>query len=640
MAVIHVLPPQLADMIAAGEVVERPGSALKELMENALDAGAKHITAELMAGGAVFLRVTDDGCGMTPEDAGTCFVRHATSKLADAEGLAAIATMGFRGEALAAIAAVSRVELTTRRPGDAEGTLVTVEGGDLMRLEPTGCAPGSCFTVRDLFYNTPARLKFLKSDRSEGSWCVQLAQRVALGRPEVSVRCVRDGREVFHTPGDGRPASAVYALLGREAAAGFLPASETHEGVRVHGFVSSPAAGRGSRAMQYFFVNGRSIRSLTMQAALEQAYKNTLLTGKFPACVLYVELDPGAVDVNVHPTKNEVKFSREKRIFDAVYFAARSALGGEVRAGASQAVAAPPVPSLHGTSPAHPSVQVFSPAPTRHTAETPAPVPRPVGESAPRPAAVPEIKRPAPAPAPVRTPAPADAKMPAAGGPGHGMAASPAPPAPPAPPAEEKTPAPPAQIPLFPAVDAPPPARLVGEVMRTYIVAEYDGALLLIDKHAAHERMNFDRLKAAGRRIMSQSLLTPVVWQPPDEDREAVAGGLDLLEEAGFSLEFFGDGDIVVRGVPDTLDPSQTRAALEEICEALRRGSRELIRDEILHTIACKSAIKAGWDTDPRELQVLVDKVAAGEIRYCPHGRPVAVQLTRKELDKLFSRIV
>jgi DNA mismatch repair protein MutL len=318
-------------MIAAGEVVERPGSVIKELMENALDAGAKNVTVELRGGGATYIRVTDDGCGMAPEDAGNCFLRHATSKLKDERGLEAISTMGFRGEALAAISAVSRVELVTRRAEDEMGTRVEVLGGEIQDMGPTGCPQGTVFTIRDLFYNTPARLKFMKSDRAEGLHCVQLALRVALGRPDVSVRCIRDGKEEFFTPGDGRAESAVYALLGRDVALSMLPVEGENGGVRVSGFVSSPAKGRGNRAMEFFFVNGRSIKSAVLQAAVEQAYKNTLLVGRFPACVIYVNINPGAVDVNVHPTKNEVKFSSEKKVFDGVHYSAVNAIRGEKR---------------------------------------------------------------------------------------------------------------------------------------------------------------------------------------------------------------------------------------------------------------------------------------------------------------------
>ena len=315
MTRINILPPLVADMIAAGEVVERPASVIKELMENSFDAGASKVTVEFKSGGATYIKITDDGCGMSPEDAGIAFTRHATSKLHDEKGLEAIGTMGFRGEALAAIAAVSRIELITREKGAAEGVRVSVQAGDIIDMSPIGCPEGTSITVRDIFHNTPARLKFLKSDRSEASACISAALHCALGRPEVSVRLKRDGEEVFFTPGDGREESAVYALLGRETARGMLPVSGKGENMAVKGFTSSPAFGRGNRANQHFYCNGRYIKSVLLQSAVEQAYKNTLLTGKFPSCVLYLELSRGAVDVNVHPAKTEVKFSDEKEGF-------------------------------------------------------------------------------------------------------------------------------------------------------------------------------------------------------------------------------------------------------------------------------------------------------------------------------------
>ena len=627
MAVINILSPHVADMIAAGEVVERPGSVVKELMENAIDAGAKNITVELRGGGATYIRVTDDGCGMAPEDAGNCFLRHATSKLKDERGLEAIATMGFRGEALAAISAVSRVELLTRRPGDDSGTRVTVEGGDIQDMGPAGCPAGTTFTVRDLFYNTPARLKFMKSDRAEGAYCVQLALRVALGRPDVSVRCLRDGKEEFFTAGDGKPASAVYALLGRETALSMLPLEGENEGIRVAGFVSSPAAGRGNRALQFFFVNGRAIKSATLQAAVEQAYKNTLLVGRFPACVVYIDLNPGAVDVNVHPTKNEVKFSGEKKVFDAVYYGALNAVRGE-NGTLSMDLTPETKKKLEPAPPAR--EETASPAPPIRQAPPPTSVrprsPEPFRTEVRSPAAVYHTSPPVPAyrPAASAPPAVRESFIPTG----------------PTPPAPEPVPA---QASLFPEETGGgknAPVRLVGEVMKTYIIAEQGDTMLLIDKHAAHERMNFDRLKAAGRTILSQTLLAPEPWHPQREDYEAVEENGELLAELGFQLDAMGPEDILIRAVPEALDPAQTIPALEEICEKLRRGRRDLMRDEILQTISCKAAIKAGWDTDPAELLVLAEKVASGEIKYCPHGRPVAVALTRKELDKQFKRIV
>ena len=318
MSVINILSPHVADMIAAGEVVERPASVIKELCENALDAGAKNVTVEIRGGGATLIRVTDDGCGMSPEDAGVAFLRHATSKLHDERGLEAIATMGFRGEALAAISAVSKIRLVTRERGAAEGTLVTLEAGEITEMQPFGCPEGTTMEVRELFYNTPARQKFMKSDRAEASVCQTAALRCALAHPEVSFRFLRDGEEAFFSPGDGREDSCIYSLLGRAVATDMLKCTGDNDGVRVSGYVSSPAAGRGNRSAQYFFCNGRAIRSQLLQAALEQAYRNTLLTGRYPSCVLYLTLSYGSVDVNVHPAKTEVKFSEERKVFDAV----------------------------------------------------------------------------------------------------------------------------------------------------------------------------------------------------------------------------------------------------------------------------------------------------------------------------------
>ncbi|MCD8117724.1 MAG: DNA mismatch repair endonuclease MutL [Oscillospiraceae bacterium] len=638
MAVINVLAPHVANMIAAGEVVERPGSVVKELMENAADAGARNITVELRGGGATFLRVTDDGCGMAPEDAGNCFLRHATSKLRDEHGPEAISTMGFRGEALAAIAAISHVELLTRREEDEAGTMVTLSGGEIQDMGPAGCPKGSVFTVKDLFYNTPARLKFMKSDRAEGAWCVQTALRVALGRPDISVRCIRDGREEFFTPGDGKPDSAVYALLGRDAALSMLPVQGENEGVSVTGFVGSPSAGRGNRAMQFFFVNGRGIRSQSLQAAVEQAYKNTLLVGRFPSCVLYISMSPGAVDVNVHPTKTEVKFSSEKRVFDAVYYSALNALQGredrvELHLSRGTEKRLQPAVPASGQEPAHTAAPKAAPAePAKGSAAPSAAPPEQMTIELHSPSYA--YGRGMTAVVPPRRPlreesAPRQERQ------GQPTQPDPPRPAPRAPAAWE---------PKEPAADrretVPPqePVRVAGEVLRTYIIAEQGDRVLLIDKHAAHERLVFDALKARGREILSQGLIVPQTWRPAREDREALEENAALLRELGFDLEPYGEEDMILRAVPEALDPVQAIPALEEICEKLKTGSRDLARDGILQTISCKAAIKAGWDTDPMELQVLADKVASGQIKYCPHGRPVAMTLTKRELDKQFSR--
>lgn len=637
---IQILSPHLADLIAAGEVVERPASVVKELVENAFDAGARTVTVELRGGGATYLRVTDDGCGMTPEDAGIAFLRHATSKLHDAQGLEAIGTMGFRGEALAAISAVSHITLTTRRRGASGGTHMTLDAGEIQDMYETGCPEGTTMIVRDLFYNTPARRKFLKTDRAEGAACAAAALRCALGRPDVSVRCIRDGEEIFFSPGDNKLDSCVYSLLGRELAKTLLPCEGEVDGVRVHGFISSPSAGRGSRAQQHFFCNGRWIRSAALQAALEQAYRNTLLVGRFPACVLYVELSCAAVDVNVHPAKTEVKFSHERAVFDAVYYGARAALEAE-RAPAA-AVPKPSAPKPEPASAPAPKADPFPPAAPSRSAAPAAPVfsaARTYAPAAPAEEAVsfrsptasafaaPRVTPPPVFPAPART--------------------APQPPMPKPVVQSVQTalePEPETPSPLARAVPPEtPPARLIGEAMHTYILVEKGDTLILIDKHAAHERINFDRLRQNPADIPSQTLLEPLPFTPDASDAEVLQQHGDTLAELGFTLEPFGRSDYILRGVPAQIDAGDALPALEEICAQLRHGAHtdaQAVRDEVLKTVACKAAIKAGWQTEPEELLRLADAVCAGEVKYCPHGRPVAVTLTRRELDKLFKRIV
>lgn len=643
---IQILSPHLADLIAAGEVVERPASVVKELVENAFDAGARTVTVELRGGGATYLRVTDDGCGMTPEDAGIAFLRHATSKLHDAQGLEAIGTMGFRGEALAAISAVSHITLTTRRRGAPGGTHMTLDAGEIQDMYETGCPEGTTMIVRDLFYNTPARRKFLKTDRAEGAACAAAALRCALGRPDVSVRCIRDGEELFFSPGDNKLDSCVYSLLGRELAKTLLPCESEVDGVRVHGFISSPAAGRGSRAQQHFFCNGRWIRSAALQAALEQAYRNTLLVGRFPACVLYVELSCAAVDVNVHPAKTEVKFSHERAVFDAVYYGARAALEAEKEPVATLSKtaakpepapkAAPFVPAAPKAAPAAAQHPPAPAAPTFATARTyapAAPAEEAVSFRSPTASAfaAPRVTPPPVFPAPART-APAAQPVPKPVVQGVQTALEPEP-------AEQETPSPLARA----VPPETPPARLIGEAMHTYILVEKGDTLILIDKHAAHERINFDRLRQNPADIPSQTLLEPLPFTPDASDAEVLQQHGDTLAELGFTLEPFGRSDYILRGVPAQIDAGDALPALEEICAQLRHGAHtdaQAVRDEVLKTMACKAAIKAGWQTEPEELLRLADAVCAGEVKYCPHGRPVAVTLTRRELDKLFKRIV
>lgn len=643
MPVINVLQPHVADMIAAGEVVERPASVIKELVENSLDAGAKNITVEIRGGGATYIRVTDDGCGMAPEDAGIAFLRHATSKLHDEKGLEAISTMGFRGEALAAISSVSKIELNTRRRGDASGTRVVLEAGDIQEMFAAGCPDGTTMTVRDLFYNTPARLKFLKSDRSEASACQLAALRCALGHPEVSIRFIKDRNEEFFTPGDGKQESCVYSLMGRDMATQMLRCTGENNGIRVTGFVSSPAYGKGNRSAQFFFCNGRFIKSQLLQAAVEQAYKNTLLTGRYPACALYIELGYGSVDVNVHPAKTEVKFSEERKVFDAVHYAVLSALAGErqtaeIKLSESTKKAVGAKPDFYQSM----SAETFR--------ESGYAAPKPVQ---PQPAAaataVSALRPPVSAARPVQPvqmslraepaeyetePKPENSRI-----------------LPEKPEKSETVPVFSQDMPVK-AVEKPvqnvesrpiPDHKIVGEALKTYIIVEQDDKLILIDKHAAHERMIFDRLKAQEREIMAQNLLIPVTIRPNGDDMDAITENAALLYELGFEIEPFGERELIVRAVPADMDAGDVPAAIEEICEKLRRGKcpdAQSARDEILHTVACKAAIKAGWDTHPKELEAVVDAVISGQVRYCPHGRPVSVTLTHKELDKQFKRIV
>ena len=644
MPVINVLQPHVADMIAAGEVVERPASVVKELVENSLDAGAKNITVEIRGGGATYIRVTDDGCGMAPEDAGVAFLRHATSKLHDEKGLEAISTMGFRGEALAAISAVSKIELNTRRRGDASGTRVVLEAGDIQEMFAAGCPDGTTMTVRDLFYNTPARLKFLKSDRSEASACQLAALRCALGHPEVSIRFIKDRNEEFFTPGDGKQESCVYSLMGRDMATQMLRCTGENNGIRVTGFVSSPAYGKGNRSARFFFCNGRFIKSQLLQAAVEQAYKNTLLTGRYPACALYIELGYGSVDVNVHPAKTEVKFSEERKVFDAVHYAVLSALAGErqtaeIKLSESTKKAVGAKPDFYQSMSAekfresgYAAPKPVQPQPAAVTATAVSSLRPPV--SAARPVQPVQMSLRA-EPAEYETePKPENSRI-----------------LPEKPEKSETEPAFSQDIPAK-AVEKPvqnvesrpiPDHKIVGEALKTYIIVEQDDKLILIDKHAAHERMIFDRLKAQERELMAQNLLIPVTIHPNGDDMDAITENAALLYELGFEIEPFGERELIVRAVPADMDAGDVPAAIEEICEKLRRGKcpdAQSARDEILHTVACKAAIKAGWDTHPKELEAVVDAVISGQVRYCPHGRPVSVTLTRKELDKQFKRIV
>lgn len=626
MAVINLLSPHVADLIAAGEVVERPASVIKELLENAFDAGAKSVICEIRNGGMTYIRVTDDGCGMAPEDAGVAFLRHATSKLSSESGLEAISTMGFRGEALAAISSVSRIELITRLKGASSGTRVTLEAGDIQDMESFGCPDGTTMIVRDIFYNTPARLKFMKSDRTEASACEAAALRCALGRPDVSVRFIKDGSEEFFSPGDGRIDSCLYALLGRTETASMLQCTSSAEGLKLRGYVSSPSEGRGNRAHQFFFVNGRYIKSTLLQSALEQAYRNTLLSSRYPSCALYLELSFSSVDVNVHPAKTEIRFGSEKAVFDFVYHAVRFALESENRLSSpvpSSPIAPTPehrAPNTASHSPHTPSHELRTPNLEPPTPNTSHLTPNTSHLSSPREEYCPQFRLDPIEHIPQHVPKTAESLD------------IPAP--------VEKTVEKPVQNVESPAV---PDHKILGEAFNAFIAVEQNGEIILIDKHAVHERMIFDRLRQIPGEITSQMLLSPVTLRLSPEDAELIERNGALFSELGYEIELFGDTEYIIRGVPADMFASDAVASVEEICEKLRScisPDPSASRDEVLHTVACKAAIKAGWDTQKSELEVLVKAVLSGAVKYCPHGRPVSAVITRRDLDKLFKRIV
>ena len=662
---IQQLDSHVADLIAAGEVVERPASVVKELVENAIDAGADKLTVEIQHGGMTLIRVTDNGCGIAAGEAETAFLRHATSKLRTEYDLEAIGTLGFRGEALAAISAVSRMELLTRTADAPLGTALSLEAGVVVSQEEAGCPQGTTMVVKDLFYNTPARLKFMKKDSAESAACFAMIQRLALSHPEVSIKFLRDGKQDLLTPGDGKLQSALYAVLGRDLALGFTPVKGSGEDMTVTGFVSLPTCCRGTRGYQHFFVNGRYVKSRTMMAALEEAYANQKMVGKFPGCVLHLTTKLNAVDVNVHPTKQEVKFGSDKKVFDAVYYAVKSTLEAD-RSRPSALADSPrlaPKAAQDTVTPHQTTFRTMTAEQFRKTADKPAPS-LPLHDIAARPAQTaqpvraatrvapttpPQPVRPEPKPAPAPTPSPVRTAVP-------DIPAKTTPPvevAPETPRATtrvaptvvEKEPVPtiPPVEPQTPIQPEPEetPWRMAGEVLNTYIIVEQGDKVLLIDKHAAHERMNFDRLKAAGYTPMVQTLLTPVVFTPPAEEGAALLSQLPLLERFGFEAEDFGGGAIIVRTAPDDVDAAAIPDVLLELAGRLitcGTADPDSARDALLHTMACKAAIKGGQKNGEAELLKVAKAVMAGEVKYCPHGRPVAIELTRSQIEKRFGR--
>ena len=713
MAVIHVLDKHTAELIAAGEVVERPASVVKELLENSIDAGATQVTVSIESGGVKLIEISDNGTGIEAEYISTAFIRHATSKIETPDDLTNIHTLGFRGEALASIASVARVELTTRTEVDEFATVYRIEGGEEVSREPGARAVGTTIRVKDLFYNTPARMKFLKKDSSEGTFVSDTVTHVALSHPEVSVKFIREGKLQYVTPGDGQLRGAAYAVLGREFSRDLIELKNQEGVYRITGLITPPKSCRASRSMQHFYINGRYVRNRTMMAGMEMAFKGTMMQGKFPGGILLLEMPADLVDVNVHPAKIEARFARENDVFDVVYHAVKLALAqpgtGErlftfeadkeeektenskkdadiikndvknnnftglsaiIRGQADPGV----LPQQHW-EPAKPAAAPQQPAPAAAMQIPTAPsVPRWKGSAQNEDMLDPFVTLHSPklettkAPEPFRAAAsetqldvepefgetklhsPQDhmaAWNPAQEAPKEEPESAPCaetePDAPEA--AEQETvPAEPEQMNFDPTADQPEPLRYVGEVFRTYILAERGDELCLIDKHAAHERQLYEKLAANYGNVPSQMLLEPAAIDLAAEEKQALLDNIPLLENAGLEIADFGGNTVVLRAVPADVEPQNAESLLVEIANKLLKGGHDALNEHtewVLHSISCRAAIKAGDKSSPQELLALAEKILSGEVPpFCPHGRPCVLKLTRKELEKQFGRIV
>lgn len=653
----------MAELIAAGEVVERPASIVKELVENAIDAGASAVTVEIRGGGVRYIRVTDNGCGIERDDVPKAFLRHATSKVRDSGDLNHIMTMGFRGEALASIAAMCRVELLTRTAAELAGTRYAISGGEGEVLEDAGCPVGTTITIRDVFYNTPARMKFLKRDVTEGNSVQAVVEKAALAEPSIAFRFIRDRATRLQTPGDGKILSVARAVFGKEFAENALPVCYSHEGLSLEGLICKPQIARASRTLQNFFINRRFVRSKTCMAALEEAYKGALMVGKFPACALNLTIPPQTVDVNVHPAKTEVRFANEKNIFSLVYYGCKTALGTanltpeievsekrwnpfsvqqtpdpprQQRMDAAEyrsLISSPPKP--HST--AEPSlVKTISKAPALSRAyptrlldiETDEEEPQKDGgitlHSAPfeyetASDSMPERERPTPLPLMEQAP---ERQAPQAKSPAN---------------SDEK------RLEECEVKNLYTNVRLIGEVFSTYVLLEGDGELIIVDKHAAHERLLYNRLIAQGAGEDRQLLLSPVTVRLSAEEYSAVLENLPLLERAGIPAEDFGDGCVLVREAAPILAHTDLAAIVTEFAQKLIHGSDRLVprcMEELFHTVACRAAVKAGDRTEAPSLEQLVALLRQDQdTAHCPHGRPVAVRMTRHALEKKFGRL-
>ena len=713
MAVIHVLDKHTAELIAAGEVVERPASVVKELLENSIDAGATQVTVSIESGGVKLIEISDNGTGIEAEYISTAFIRHATSKIETPDDLTNIHTLGFRGEALASIASVARVELTTRTEVDEFATVYRIEGGEEVSREPGARAVGTTIRVKDLFYNTPARMKFLKKDSSEGTFVSDTVTHVALSHPEVSVKFIREGKLQYVTPGDGQLRGAAYAVLGREFSRDLIELKNQEGVYRITGLITPPKSCRASRSMQHFYINGRYVRNRTMMAGMEMAFKGTMMQGKFPGGILLLEMPADLVDVNVHPAKIEARFARENDVFDVVYHAVKLALAqpgtgerlftfeadkeeekaenskkdadiikNDVKNNSFTGLSAiirgqadPGVLPQQHWEPAKPAAAPQQPAPSAAMQIPTAPcVPRWKGSAQNEDMLDPFVTLHSPklettkAPEPFRAAAsetqldvePEFGETKLHSPQDHMAAWNPAQEAPKeepesAPCAETEPDAPeaaeqetvlaePEQMNFDPTVDQPEPLRYVGEVFRTYILAERADELCLIDKHAAHERQLYEKLAANYGNVPSQMLLEPAAIDLAAEEKQALLDNIPLLENAGLEIADFGGNTVVLRAVPADVEPQNAESLLVEIANKLLKGGHDALNEHtewVLHSISCRAAIKAGDKSSPQELLALAEKILSGEVPpFCPHGRPCVLKLTRKELEKQFGRIV
>lgn len=638
MAKINVLPRSISELIAAGEVCERPSSVVKELIENSIDALADKITVEISSGGVRYIRISDNGQGIERADVRTAFLSHATSKIASSADLESIYTLGFRGEALASVCAVSKTEMLTKTAHEEFGTRYVTQGGEEILLDDAGCPQGTTIIVRDLFYNTPARMKFLKKDVTEGNYVSDAVAKAALSHPEVSFRLIKDDREVLFTPGGGNLTDAVRAVYGKEFVSGLIECGYSLGGVDVKGLVSKPLHSRPNRNMQHFFVNKRYARLPFASAALDQAYKNSVMTGKFPSALIFIDVDAALVDVNVHPAKTEVRFSDEKRVFEAVYYAARNAISSgdtrpevkfpqknEIRAyedflqkgkKTEQTFMRLPSDGLHDGG--RPVESQWDGGPRERPALNDA------GNAySAEPKGAPDlcsIKN-----AAVFPPAQgADKDAAAPGAINAGM-----------PPEDEKGGAAPQRA------EEAPVFKLIGEAYKTYIIVERGEKLLIVDKHAAHERMLFDAMSSGKTEKSSQILMSPVSVTLSKKEYAAVIENLPLLNGAGFAVEDFGDGSVIVRECPVGLDYDDIPGLIEEFAGHLCLETRELVSEKLewlRHSAACRAAVKAGDGMSALEMRDFIGRLLEDGVRYCPHGRPVIIEMTRNELEKQFGR--